>query len=776
MFELKNIHKEYKVDESKFVALKGIDLKFNESEFVSIVGPSGCGKTTLLNIIGGLDKPTNGEIIINSKNTKNFKDADWDAYRNNKIGFVFQSYNLIPHISVLKNVEMVLTLSGVPAKERKERATKALKEVGLLEHVNKRPNQLSGGQKQRVAIARALVNNPQIILADEPTGALDSKSSVQVMEILKKISASKLVIMVTHNLDLAQEYSNRIISMLDGKVKNDNKNQLEKTIPNTKVAREKRTKMSYWSAFKLSLSNLRTKKGRAIITSIASSIGIIGVALVLFLSNGFNNIIHKYERDVFSTMPITVAEYSMLNYDDMDANTMFGKGKNEFPTDGLIYPSSSKSDSEMYRKNNITKEYIDYVKAMDSSNYSMLNFSYDVQAIALAKRGDNFYYNRTSNDKTFTNLPDSAEYVSNNYDVLTGKLPSNDHEIVLMVDSKNRLRQSVYDFLNVDSSAEGTNVSQFVGKEISLANLNDYFIEYNGLFAANPNQSYVYENGTKLTIVGVIRKNQNEFNLVNNNSAIVLTTNLIENYLKQSMTSNVVVAQKVADYSVLTGKPFKPESADESSGTDSSITEELTKSQLLKSLGAYDLPTGFSVCPKGYDEKHAITTYLKAYNVGKDDADQVYFTDLASSAVSSITTMTNMMSIVLIVFASISLVVSTVMISIITYISVIERTKEIGVLKSLGARKKDITRVFKAESSLIGLFAGFIGIVFSCILCWPINALLSGLMPALNNAMQPSVLYAGLLIVISVVLTYISALIPSRIASHKDAVESLRTE
>lgn len=771
MLKLNNISKEYNIDKTSFFALKNISVEFKTNEFVSIVGPSGCGKTTLLNIIGGLDKATNGELLINGENTKSYKDWQWDFYRNQYIGFIFQSYNLISHITVLKNVEMALTLSGVNAKERKKKAISALKKVGLENQINKLPNQLSGGQKQRVAIARAIVNEPKIILADEPTGALDSKSSVQVMELIKEISKDKLVIMVSHNKELAEKYSTRIVEMLDGNIINDkvlrkaretktNKDSVEEV--DKKITKVKNTKMSYWQALKLSFSNLRTKKGRALITSIASSIGIIGVALVLFLSNGFNSILNKYEEDVFSQMPIEISRKVMLPPDEINPNDFVDV---EFTDEEVVYPERDDNNIFVTYNNNITQEYVDYINKLDSKNYTMLNYNYGMQYVIAPKNGSHIPL--TDVNSIINIIPNNLEYISDNYDILYGDFAKNNNEAILVIDNKNVVSKKILTLLGFENFNEGVSFEEIVNSEFSLINYDDAYTKISeNRYTLNSSLSdEVYEKN-KIKITGIVRikKDSNAYPF---SSGIYIKEDVRKLYSETNGNSALTTEQKNnTEYNLLTGKKFQ---------LVNNVNVEYENSLTL--LGANKLPTSISIYPKNKETKDAVIKYLDDWNKQvENEEDKIYYSDIATTVVDMLSQMTNMSSIVLIVFASISLVVSTVMISIITYISVIERTKEIGILKSLGARKKDITRVFKAESSIIGFFAGVIGVIIAIILCIPTNSILTNVMSTLSGVMKPSLIYSIMLIVISVLLTYISALIPARIASKKNAVDALRTE
>ncbi|MDR0848319.1 MAG: ATP-binding cassette domain-containing protein [Propionibacteriaceae bacterium] len=778
-------------------ALQDVSLKFRDNEFVSVLGPSGCGKTTLLNIIGGLDRYTSGDLILSGLSTSQFKDKDWDAYRNRSIGFVFQTYNLIRHQSVLQNVEIAMTLSGVSASERKRRAKEALSSVGLADQMTKRPSQLSGGQMQRVAIARALVNNPDIILADEPTGALDSHTSVQVLEILKEISKTKLVIMVTHNSDLANTYSSRIIHLLDGEVQSDSHpifdeepTQTDQIAPTHKG--ETKTAMSLSTAAALSFKNLLSKRGRTIITSVAGSIGIIGVALVLALSNGLSSYLDTMQSDMLSGFPITVSETVQtleMGRGGMDSDEMSGvfggDSEGQFPTDGVLHGYDSQANSTQHT-NVLTDEYIDYVSGIETAlpdSVNTVSYSRGVDINLLAKGEDAVVKYATTvsgqgdmgaammgfGNVYWGEMPNNEDFILSLYDLIgeDSRIPSSKNEVAIVVDEYNRLDTRFLEKLGMSDGAVEFSVSDFVGKTILKVVPNNTFYTENagGLFAAPAVSDYgsLYSSseGFDLTIVGVLRIKPDKSSAVGYLSeGLIYTTALTDYIVDNAQKSDIALAQQSSDTDVITNMPF---------------TNEAAKEQRLLALGADTTPTGISIYPTDFSGKDKIKDYLDEYNVGKAEADQIIYSDIAQSIGSSISSMISTLSYVLIGFAAISLLVSTIMIAIITYVSVIERTKEIGILRSVGARKRDISHVFIAETLIIGLAAGILGVGLSYLLTIPINLVISSLAGISNIAMLAP-LHGILLVLGSMLLTLIAGLIPSRMAANKDPVVALRTE
>ena len=770
-------------------ALKGVSVEFRESEFVSILGPSGCGKTTMLNIIGGLDRYTSGDLVLGGQSTKSFKDSDWDAYRNRSIGFVFQNYNLIGHQSVLQNVEIAMTLSGVSVNERKRRAKEALTSVGLADQINKKPNQLSGGQMQRVAIARALVNNPDIILADEPTGALDSHTSMQVMEILEEIAKTKLVIMVTHNGELAEKFSSRIIHLLDGEVLSDsnpifkdNVAKSQKTQIKDNKKEFKKTSMSLSTATSLSFKNLLSKKGRTILTSIAGSIGIIGIALVLAVSNGLTGYIDKMQSEMLSGFPITVSETQQT----MQARRMPINQKNtddKFPTDNTIHNYDSSANTTVHT-NKLTPEYFDYISKIQTAlpnSVNAVSYASGVEINLLVKGEDSVAKYATENKSRggfgdmmggnlyWQEMPDNEKFILSLYDLIGegSRLPTAKNEVAIVVDEYNRLDKSFLEKLGILSDTKDFQVNDFIGKTILkvIPNNNFYTRDSNGIFtpasATQYNDLYNSSDSIELKIVGILRIKESVSSAVGYLSeGLVYTTALTDYVVDNAKNSEISVAQKASDKDVILNIPFADDSA---------------KEQKLLSLGADTKPTSISIYPTDFTGKDDIKVYLDNYNAGKSDDDQVIYSDISESIGSSISSMVNIISTVLIAFAAISLVVSTIMIAIITYVSVIERTKEIGILRSVGARKRDISNVFIAETLIIGLAAGALGVGLSYLICIPINMIVSNLL-GISGIASLAPLQAIMLIVGSMVLTLIAGLLPSRMAAKKDPVVALRTE
>ena len=852
MLRLEKITKEYITGDSKVEALKGISLQFRKSEFVSILGQSGCGKTTLLNIIGGLDKYTTGDLVINGKSTKEFKDRDWDAYRNHSVGFVFQSYNLIPHQNILSNVELALTLSGVSKKERRKRAVEALKQVGLGDQLNKKPNQLSGGQMQRVAIARALVNDPEIILADGPTGALDTKTSVQIMEILKKISKDRLIIMVTHNPDLAEKYSSRIIKILDGKITDDsNPYSVEEEEKEDRTSKaNSKVSMNFLTALSLSLNNLMTKKGRTILTSFAGSIGIIGIALILSLSSGMQAYINRVEEDTLSSYPITVQEEtidmaSMMTY-------LMGETEETEHEEGKVYSKNIVNDmlstiSTKIQSNNLEefKKYLDdenspikdYINAVQYSYNLDLNiYKEDDDKVVqvnpsqiFAKLGMEGMSNMMlAETDVWQELLDNDELLQSQYDVIAGKWPENYNEVVLIVDENNEIYdytlyalgildqdeleekyQKILDGEEVeDEDVKSYTYDDLLNTKFKVLLNTDYYEKDGDIWIDNTeNDDYIkekLEDAEEISIAGIIRPKEGTVATAMS-ATIGYTKELKEYVINEVNNAEIVKEQKDnPDINIFTGIEF-PEDTD-AKFDFSSLTEEqrmymasLSEEELanlmqqytenanatyegnLEKMGVVDLdsPSSISIYPKDFESKEQIATEIENYNQKqRDDGKEenvITYTDIVGTMMNSVSTIIDAISYILIAFVAISLVVSSIMIGIITYISVLERTKEIGILRSIGASKKDISRVFNAETFIIGLCAGLLGIGVTLLLNIPINMIIKAVTDISGIAKLPTV-GAIILVVISMVLTIIAGLIPARMASKKDPVEALRTE
>ncbi|MFA5603279.1 MAG: ATP-binding cassette domain-containing protein [Bacilli bacterium] len=770
MLELRKIKKSYTTGNFTQHALKSLTLKFRKNEFVAILGPSGSGKTTLLNIVGGLDRYDSGDLIINSKSTKDFKNEDWDAYRNNCIGFVFQSYNLISHISVLDNVEMGMTLSGISVAKRRKKATEVLTKVGLADHMHKKPNQLSGGQMQRVAIARALANDPDIILADEPTGALDSTTSIQIMELIKEIAKDKLVIMVTHNSDLAHTYSNRIVELQDGELLTDS-NPVTKSDDQAKYNIRK-TSMNFLTALKLSFNNIITKKGRTLLTAFASSIGIIGIALILSLSNGFDQQIKKFEAETISSFPIIISQSSMeLNMDEMKqmSNEHTGMGEDKFPDVEVIYPYESIMQKSVH-VNKLNSDYMDYIKGLDQTLLTGVSYTRMMPLNLFRKDNDtikpiNF---RMSSFQSIPKQVDSTKksYLEKNYDLLYGEHPKNKEDIVLIVNTANKLNDLAVDALGLNKEAKSIKFEDIIGSEIKLLTNDNYYVPNGDYFTINSDleTAYNHKDNFSLKVSGIIRlKEDIKFAVLS--EGIGYQEELIEELLENSMKSKVVLKQNKADYNVLTGEKFNlttEEGLEEKTGT-------------LSMLGGNDIPFMINLYPDDFSDKEEIIDYLDKYNKDLEDEAQIIYTDLSSTFSSLSGNIMDAITIVLVAFSSIALIVSSIMIGIITYISVLERTKEIGILRSLGARKKDIARVFNAETFIVGLTSGTLGIIIARLLVFPANNIIEKLTDLPNVAILNPV-HALVLILISLTLTIIGGYIPAIMASKKDPVEALRTE
>ena len=791
---LENISKSYRNGET-VVALNKVSLGFRKSEFVSIFGPSGCGKTTLLNVIGGLDQYDSGDLVINGLSTREFTSSDWDAYRNRSIGFVFQSYNLIGHQTVLQNVEIALTLSGVSAVERRSRALQALADVGLADQIKKKPNQLSGGQMQRVAIARALVNDPDIILADEPTGALDSHTSVQIMEILKEISEKRLVIMVTHNASLADEYSNRIIRLLDGEIQSDSNPITEEEINNADTAniidyinriiqaqkkKLKKTSMSLKTATSLSFRNLLTKKGRTITTAFAGSIGIIGVALVLALSNGLSLYMSDMQSTALSGYPIAVSSYEEEIGVDETAEAAANSKYKEYPSDNSLIAYDESADLKAHT-NILTQDYLNYVgriktavpNAVNSVSYTrgltmnvLAKGSVSVlQFDTVASSGDEMdalFDNGTSN--YWQELPDDQDFILSMYDLIgTGsRLPENKNEVLLVVDSYNRIDKAFLEKIGISKTSYS--LTDFIGKTMfSVVLNNEYYTKTDALYKkASPSDYSTLFNSSKseqLTITGILRvKKEAESTFLS--QGIAYRSDLTNFVVDNAKNSDIAIDQKNSTKDVVSGVPF---------------ANDDVKKQCMLSVGADTKPTGINIYPRDYSSKDKIKSYLDEYNEGKAETNKIIYSDMAESITTMTSTLLKTVTYVLTGFAAIALLVSTIMIGIITYVSVIERTKEIGILRSVGARKKDISRVFNAEALIIGFTSGVLGIIITYILTIPANSIIYNL-AGITGIANLSFISAIALILGSMVLTLIAGFFPSRMAANKDPVTAIRTE
>lgn len=827
MLKLTNIVKDYQVNKELTVhALKGVSIDFRQSEFVSILGPSGCGKTTLLNVIGGLDHYTTGDLQIDGVSTKQYSEKDWDAYRNEQIGFVFQSYNLIPHQRVVENVELALTISGVGKEERRKRAIKALEEVGLGNEIYKKPNQLSGGQMQRVALARALVNNPQIVLADEPTGALDSVTSVQVMDLLKEIAKDRLVIMVTHNGELAEQYSTRIIRLHDGEVISDSNpyvatdeevaNSQQPATANKGKKAKRKVKMKFTTSLSLSLKNLLSKKGRTVMTSFAGSIGIIGVALVLALSNGFNNYIDKLQSDTLSGYPITISQVAAdpeALYEEMMQNA--GNQLPNFPKDdnNVHVYNPEQTIGTLAHYNLIDNAYYSYVNDFYHQQMALpqeqrlindVQYSYATDLKVITKNGDNYVLVKNPESSMlnlfigttsiFQEALSNTEFVLSQYDELYGHYPTGANEIAIVVDSQNRISTSTLTALGIaynetDGKYQDIAFSDLIGKEFKLV-YNDAFYLKDGLsYKAVSTQEQLQAayndtaNTETLTISGIIRVKE-DAPLSLYSAGLLYMPSLTQKYIANSKDSQIAKAQTESTvyYQTKTGVYTQmPLSLVKTalSATYKNITDEQTMQMVMQQFGASEVPTAIYIYPKDFDSKDEIVAFLDGWSqteAGK--ANKIIYSDATEVLSSSMGQMIDIISAVLVAFASISLVVSSVMIAIITYTSVIERTKEIGVLRSLGASKRDVSNVFNAESFLIGLSSGVIGIAITYLLCIPTNIILKGVAKGVLTvniaALAPTA--AIVLVVISCVLTVLAGFVPSAFAAKVEPVKALRSE
>ena len=881
MLELKNIVKDYSAGDARVEALRGVDLEFGDSEFAAILGPSGCGKTTLLNIIGGLDRYTSGDLVIRGKSTKQFTERDWDTYRNHSVGFVFQSYNLIPHQTVLSNVELALTLSGVSREERRRRAAEALEKVGLGDQLKKKPNQLSGGQMQRVAIARALVNNPEVLLADEPTGALDSETSIQVMEILRQVAKDRLVIMVTHNPELADQYATRIIRLLDGKIVSDNAAEAEHTGAEEATAEnasERKTSMGFLTALNLSLNNLMTKKGRTILTAFAGSIGIIGIALILSLSNGVNRYIERVQRDTLSSYPVQIDERTVDMTDTM-AGLMDIDLEGKERADGKVYSGSRMTQLMSSWMSGVTENdlagfktwledpaneidrYVSGIRyeyntplllyRMDLDKPLQVNPSTVMESSGMADMmnmmGSGTGIQETMMNTTarrmnvFTPLLNNDELLKSQYAVLAGRLPEAMDEVVIMLNSRNELSDyTLYSIGLRDQSELKEQFEQLMrGVPIETEELEfsydellkmrfrmllntDVFTKSGTLWTDNSGDAdYIarkLQDGMELKIVGVVKPAKS--GLSSESGGIGYRTELVD-YLLEQVRDSEIAREQLANpgTDVFTGQPFSAVAQDALSLLDSMEVEDfmemleskglipagmipkeyrmfLTKDLLKQFVGQGvmmisgntleanlekmgisdpDKPASVYIYPKDFESKNRITEKIEGYNAQAGEEHAVRYTDYVGLMMDSVTTIVNAISYVLVAFVAISLVVSSIMIGIITYISVLERTKEIGILRAIGASRRDVSRVFNAETLIVGFAAGVIGILVTLGLTVVANIILSNLTGIPDIAALPPV--AGVILVgISMLLTLIAGIIPSRIASRKDPVVALRTE
>ncbi len=907
MLQLKSIVKDYVSGDTTVQALKGVSINFRANEFVSILGQSGCGKTTMLNIVGGLDQYTSGDLVIKGKSTKEYKDRDWDTYRNHSIGFVFQSYNLIMHQSVLQNVELALTLSGVSKAERRKRAKEVLEKVGLGNQIHKKPNQMSGGQMQRVAIARALINDPEILLADEPTGALDTETSVQIMDLLKEIAEDRLVIMVTHNPELAEKYSTRIIKLLDGKViddsmpysdeeiKKDTDELLKKLDPVAEKEKMKKSKMSYLTALSLSFNNLLTKKGRTILTAFAGSIGIIGIAMILSLSDGFRNYIKSVEEDTLSTYPLVITDES-VDMEGMMAMMM-----------GTEMQSSEEHDMDKVYSNNFIGDYMstmigevkindmisfkDYIENGDGSiikDYTtdiMYTYGITINAYTITDEDEIYQVNPTSvmdsigmgtmtemsnlgmtasSADVWSEMIANEELLHSQYDLVAGEWPTEYNEVVLVINQYNEITDYELYALGLRDVSELQQMmgAALKGESITFENTSYTYDELLNLtFKVIPTSDfYAYDedagcyvdmrddeeylrekidNGIEVKVSAIIRPNE-EATVHSLATTIGYRHELVEELMSMAKESEIGQEQiNNPDMNVFTGYEFGTdlsamqaeedaaesqeflasmgldgmsddeilaaiasmpqeqqmaimaavmESMDEEASgsggislSDLKTVEDATYEENLISIGiAYEEdPKTISIYPKDFESKEKIVDIIEEYNdnvmAAGEDEKEISYTDLVGTMMSSVSSIINSISYVLMAFVAISLVVSSIMIGIITYISVLERTKEIGVLRSIGASKKDISRVFNAETTIIGFVAGMLGIIVTIILNFPVNMIIEHVSGLKGVAALP-VDGAIILVIISVVLTMIGGLIPSRYASKKDPVEALRSE
>ena len=772
MLQLKDIVKKYNTGGTEVEVLKKVNISFRESEFVSILGASGSGKTTLLNIIGGLDNYTSGDMLLMGRSTKEFTDRDWDSYRNGTIGFVFQSYNLIGHLSIIENVKLALSISGESNKENDIKAKKALEDVGLGDHLYKKPNQLSGGQMQRVAIARALVTNPKVILADEPTGALDSKTSVQIMELIKEISKEKLVIMVTHNPELARKYSDRIVSVKDGEIIEDTKPYIEQEGNNGYEL--KKTAMTFSSAIKSSFKNLLTKKFRSLMTVVASSIGIISIGLVLAISSGMDKYIKTMQNENLSSMPITISS-NQINFGiGEDNNTSDSSEEN------LVPKSRRDVHKNLYSEDALGngETFIKYIQENAKDYYSAIDFAkgYKIKALTKNTKGDIVDVKMDGQDNfrgntIFSVLPEDKNLIMNQFEIVKSleqnfEYPKGD-EVVLFTAKNNEIDKNVLKALGYSENAK-VKYEDVLGKEFSIVDNNNYYTKIENRFVPATVDEKMYNAGTKVKIVA-IAKAKDSFTVPQ--FTLGYTKKLQDSLLSKEVSSDIVKEQeKDKSKNILTNTKMDNEVATE----------------VLSGLGANTDPSSILIYPKTFNDRDKIANTISEYNkkvaekygAGTEDYNKysITYSDMAKQMTSIMSQMINTITLILTAFAGISLVVSSIMIGILTYVSVVERTKEIGILRAIGARKKDITRIFIAEAGLIGFVSGAVGVIVSLGLALPISKTIAKALKIDNFSAGLDLKSAVGLILLSVILTLIASVIPSRMAAKKDPVEALRTE
>ena len=772
MLQLKDIVKKYNTGGTEVEVLKKVNISFRESEFVSILGASGSGKTTLLNIIGGLDKYTSGDMLLMGRSTKEFTDRDWDSYRNGTIGFVFQSYNLIGHLSVIENVKLALSISGESNKENDLKAKKALEDVGLGEHLHKKPNQLSGGQMQRVAIARALVTDPKIILADEPTGALDSKTSVQIMELIKEISKEKLVIMVTHNPELARKYSDRIVSVKDGEIIEDTKPYTEQEGNNGYEL--KKTAMAFSSAIKSSFKNLLTKKFRSLMTVVASSIGIISIGLVLAISSGMDKYIQTMQNENLSSMPITISS-NQINFGiGEDNNTSDSSEEN------LVPKSRRDVHKNLYSEDALGngETFIKYIQENAKDYYSAIDFAkgYQIKALTKNTKGDIVDVKTDGQDNSrgntiFSVLPEDKSLIMNQFEIVKSLDQSFEYpkgnEVVLFTAKNNEIDKNVLKALGY-SENDKVKYEDILGKEFSIVDNNNYYTKVENRFVPAAVDEKMYNTGTKVKIVA-IAKAKDSFTVPQ--FTLGYTKELQDSLLSKEVSSEIVKEQeKDKSKNILTNTKMDNEVATE----------------VLSGLGANTEPSSILIYPKTFNDRDKIANTISEYNkkvadkygAGTEDYNKhsITYSDMAKQMTSIMSQMINTITLILTAFAGISLIVSSIMIGILTYVSVVERTKEIGILRAIGARKKDITRIFIAEAGLIGFVSGAVGVIVSSGVALPISKTIAKALKIDNFSAGLDIKSAVGLILLSVILTLIASVIPSRMAAKKDPVEALRTE
>ncbi|WP_343003678.1 ABC transporter ATP-binding protein/permease [Clostridium sp. 2218st1_F5_2218SCRN_220325] len=789
MLQLKNIYKSYITGGSRQIALDGINLKFRESEFVTILGASGSGKTTLLNIIGGLEHFDKGDLIINGKSTKEFTDSNWDSYRNTTVGFIFKNYNLIPHLSILENVKMAVSLSDLSKQEIQEKSIEALNKVGIKDYMKKTSEYLSKDEMQRVAIARALVNDPKIILADEPTGNLDSRCSMEIMDLIKDVFKDKLVIMVTQNPHISQKYANRIITVRDGEVIEDT-NSLKDEL-HQKPIKLNKTKLKISTGIRLAIRDISNKKLRTFFYILISSIGIMGIALIVALIEGFNEKINNYENDSLANYPIVIDKVYNNSYiyktDSDKQDTENIDDLKSHKDENVIYPYDSDEDDSKH-KNQITQKYIQYIKNMDKSLFSAISYESQVNMNILKKDEDGKISILDTSSINLSSYPKDygdGTYLEQNYDLLYGYYPTNQNEVVLVVDEYNRLDTEILNALGVNyNNNKKIEFDELIGKEYKIILNNEFYKKNNNYFyidssEENLDELYNSKKAITISITGILRAKKSN-NLYDLPQGISYSNELCNYYIENCIKSDIVKVQENSDYNVITGQKFKNSNVNEGvvtkiSGVNilNNINQSVTKNQMLSSLGASFLPSSITIYPKDFESKSDIIEYLDNYNKDKPKDEKVLYKDTSTPINKLSTSIMRAITIVLIVFGSLVFLISLITIFVLTYASTLERKREVSILRVLGSKKRDIIRLFNIENIIIGLLSGVFGVFMAYVFIMPMNFILERIIDLPNIAVL-KIENTLILIVISILITLIGGFIPAKIASRKDPVEFLK--